>query len=103
MAHSGLHHALASFFLVSNAYPPIPVVARFKAWMCGRLFVGIACSNPTGARMSVCCECSVSASADHPSRGVLPSAVCLNAIEEPHRRGTGQLGLWNHEKNYTGQ
>jgi len=59
MALSGLLHALARFVLVSNAYPPIPVAARFKVWVCGRSFAGIACSNPTGAWMSVSCECSV--------------------------------------------
>jgi hypothetical protein len=29
--------------------------------------------------------------ADHSSRGVLPSVVCLIAIEEPHRGGLGPL------------
>jgi hypothetical protein len=31
----------------------IPVAARSKAWVCGRSFAGIACSNPTGD-MEVC-------------------------------------------------
>ena len=32
-------------------------VARCKEWVCGRLFAGIAVSNPAGAWMSVSCEC----------------------------------------------
>jgi hypothetical protein len=37
---------------------PIPVVARYKACVCGRLFVGVAGSNPIGG-MGVFCECCV--------------------------------------------
>ena len=36
--------------------------------------------------------------ADHSSRGVLPSAVCLSVIEEPYRGSLGLLGLLSHEK-----
>jgi len=32
----------------------------------------------------VCCQVEVLRRADNSSRGVLPSAVCLNVIEEPH-------------------
>jgi hypothetical protein len=40
------------------------------------------------AQMSVCCECSVLAGrvlrrADHSSRGVLPSVMCLSVIVKP--------------------
>ena len=33
----------------------MPVAARSKAWVCGRLLVGIAGSNPAGG-MDVCCD-----------------------------------------------
>ena len=37
---------------------PVPVAARSKAWVCGRLPAEIVGSNPTGG-MDVCCECCV--------------------------------------------
>ena len=37
---------------------PVPVAARFKAWVCGRSLAGIVGSNSAGA-MVVCCECCV--------------------------------------------
>jgi hypothetical protein len=51
--------------------------------------------------VSVQCYVQVSAS----GRSLVqrsPTEYCVSAIEEPRRRGTDQLGLWNHEKNYTG-
>jgi len=36
---------------------PIPVAARFKAWVCGRSLAGIMVRIPPGAWMFVCCEC----------------------------------------------
>jgi hypothetical protein len=36
---------------------PIPVAARSKAWVYGRLLAGIWGSNPAGAWMSVSFEC----------------------------------------------
>jgi len=38
---------------------PIPVAARSKASVCGRSLAEIVDSNPTGAWMSVYCECCV--------------------------------------------
>jgi hypothetical protein len=42
---------------------PIPVVARCKLWVCGRLFAGTAGSNLVGAWVSVvsvvCCQVEV--------------------------------------------
>jgi hypothetical protein len=35
------------------------LAGRFKAWVCGRSLAEIVGSNPTRARMSVCCECCV--------------------------------------------
>jgi len=39
-------------------WTPIPVAARFKAWVCGRSPAEIVGSNPKGG-MDVCCECCV--------------------------------------------
>jgi hypothetical protein len=36
--------------------------------------------------------------ADHSSRGVLLSVVCLSVTEEPYRGGLGRIGLSSHEK-----
>jgi len=44
---------------------PVPVPTRFEAWVCGRLLVGIAGSNPTVSMdviRVVCCHVEVSAS-----------------------------------------
>ena len=35
------------------------MVERSKAWVCGRSSAETVGSNPTGAWMSVCCECCV--------------------------------------------
>ena len=43
---------------------------------------GLECSNPAGGMDVVCCQVDVSATgrADHSSRRVLPSVVCLSVI-----------------------
>ena len=57
--------------------------------VCGRSLSGIAGSDPAGAWTLVCCECWVlsgtglGVAADHSSRGVLPSVVCLSVIVKP--------------------
>ena len=71
---------------------PIPMAVRFKARVCGRSIagiVGIAGSNPAGD-MHVCLLwmlCVVMYRslhrADHSSRGVLPTVVCLSVIVKP--------------------
>ena len=38
---------------------PVPVAALSKAWVCGRSSVEIVGSNPTGAWISVYCDCCV--------------------------------------------
>ena len=54
--------------VISIAYlrnAPIPVAARFKAWVCGRSLAGTAGSNPawgTGVVSVVCCQTEVSVS-----------------------------------------
>jgi hypothetical protein len=84
---------------------PIPVAARAKAWVFGRSLAGIAGSNYARPRIPVSCECclflgrGLSASGDHSSRGVLPSAVCLSVITKPKIcEGPGPLGLSSHKK-----
>ena len=42
----------------------------------------------------------VSATGRSLTEGILPSVVCLNVIEEPHRGGVGLLRLSSHEKQY---
>jgi hypothetical protein len=37
------------FFQALNFRGPIPVAARFKAWVCGHWIAGIEVSNPAGA------------------------------------------------------
>jgi len=67
--------------------PPIPVVARSMALVCGATLAGFADSNPA-ERMDVCvfCECCVSSSgslsdaAKHSPRKVLLGVVCLCVI-----------------------
>jgi hypothetical protein len=58
----------------------IPVAERFKAWVCGRTFAGIAGSVPAWTWMSVSCVLYVVRyeslrRADPSSRGVLPTVV----------------------------
>jgi hypothetical protein len=65
---------------------PIPVALLSKAWVCGRSVAGIAGSNPTGSKTSVSFDCCVLSGrgslrrADHSSREVLPSVVCLSVV-----------------------
>ena len=66
---------------------PVPAAARSKAWDCGRSPTEIVGSNPTWAMdvlsvVSVVC-CQAPRRADHSSRGVLPSVVCLSVIAKP--------------------
>ena len=61
------------------------MAARSETWVCGRLFAGIAGSNPAGD-IDVCFECCVSSSrslCDGPITrpGILPSVMCLSVIE----------------------
>jgi hypothetical protein len=67
---------------------PIPVTACSKAWVCGRSLAGIAGSNPASG-VDVCLLwlfCSLKwmslCQADHSSRGVLPTVVCLECDRE---------------------
>ena len=44
---------------VERLNKPFPVAVRSKAYFCRRSPAHFVGSNPTGARMSVCCECCV--------------------------------------------
>ena len=63
----------------------IALAARSKSWVCGHSLAGIVGSNPAGATV-VCCECCLFSGrvllrrADHSSRGVLLSVLCLSVI-----------------------
>ena len=79
----------------------IPVAARSKAWVCGRSLAGIMGLNPAGG-MDVCLLwvlCVVRQRslrrADHSSREVLPSVVCLNVIMNPdNKEALAYWGCW---------
>jgi hypothetical protein len=64
----------------------IPVATQSKAWVCGRSLAGIAGPNPAGGMdaclLYVLCVVSrgLSVGADHSSREVLPTVVCLSVI-----------------------
>ena len=63
--------------------------AGSKAWFCGRSLDGIVGSNPAGGMdvrlLLVLCVVRYRClhRADHSSRGVLPSAVCLSVTVKP--------------------
>ena len=65
---------------------PIPVATRSKALVCGHSLAGIVDSNPAGGvdicLLLVLCDVRERSllRADHSSRGVLPTAVCLSVI-----------------------
>ena len=85
--HAVFHYAILCSIL---SLQPFPVTARSVSWVCGHSLAGIAVSNPAGS-MDVCLLwllCVVRErplnGADHSSRGVLPSVVCLS--ESVNRR-----------------
>jgi hypothetical protein len=60
-AHYSAVHLLrhSTYISVEHTYfPPVPVVVRSKAKVCGRWPAEIVGSNPIGG-MDVCCECRV--------------------------------------------
>jgi hypothetical protein len=64
------------------------VAAQSKTLVCGHSLAGIVGSNPAGAwiyLLPVSCVIRYRSlrRADHSSRGVLPSVVCLNVIMKP--------------------
>ena len=72
---------------------------RFAAARLLRMWV----RNPPGTRLSVSCECCVAGQwslprANHLSRGVLASVLCLSVIAEPQKWSPDPLGLSSHVK-----
>ena len=73
-------------FLTKIFVSPIPVAARSKAWVCGRSLARIVGSSPSGCvavcllLSVVCCQVEYLRRADHSSRGVLLSVLCLSVI-----------------------
>jgi hypothetical protein len=74
-------------YLWTLSVMPIPMAARSTAWVCGRSLAGIVGSNPAGG-MDVCLLwmlCVVRyrslRRANHSSREVLPSVVCLSQCD----------------------
>ena len=71
-----------------SSMSPIPVAPPSKAWICDNSLVGIAGPYPAGGTDACLLW------ADHSSRGVLYSVVCLRTISKPRQRGApGPLGL----------
>ena len=77
----------SNLILVLDPSLPMPVAARSKACVCGRLRAGIVGLNPAGGMYLLCLVCVVRyrflRPADHSSRGVLPSVMCLSVIVKP--------------------
>jgi hypothetical protein len=85
---------------------PVPVAARPNAWVCGRSLAGIVGSNPVGGTdvcllwvLCVVRQRSVGR-ADHSSRGVLPTVVCLECDREASILA-GRGPLWVVKKKLT--
>ena len=64
----------------------IPLAVRSTVWVCCSSLAGIAVSNPVDVCL-LCVPCVVRERflrrAEHLSRGVLPSVVCLSVISKP--------------------
>ena len=79
---------------------PNPVTARSQAWVLLLLacwHCGFKSRQGHGCLSRVVTYRSLRR-ADHSSKGVLPTVVCLSVIVDTHRGGPGQLGLSSHEK-----
>jgi hypothetical protein len=65
------------------------VAARFKAWIYGRLLAGNSARGMYVCLLWVLCVVRYRSlrRADHSSRGVLPSMVCLSVIVKPRQWG----------------
>ena len=84
---------------------PIPVAGLSKALICVRSLAWIEVWIPKRAWISVSCECCVLSGrglcegADHLSRWVLPSVVCLCVSWTPQQWGDwARVCLWHHKK-----
>jgi len=74
-----------------NREEPSPAAARSKAWVCGHSLAGIGGSIPAGSmdacllRVLFVIRYRSLRRADHSSRRLLPSVVCLNVILKPRK------------------
>jgi hypothetical protein len=66
-------------------HAPIPVIARSKAWVCGRSLAGNVGSNSAG-NIGVSCECCVLS-----GRGLCDGPI--NCLEESYRVGLSECDL----------
>jgi len=78
--------------------PPIPVAARYKAWVCGRSLAGIADSNSTSGHgclsvvSFVCCQIEVSAT----SRSLIQRSPNLCGVSEYNSEVSKMRRPWNN-------
>jgi len=84
-----IHCTYYIYCIYSFICNPIPVAARSKSWLCGHWITGIASSKPDGG-VNAFCECCVLSGfrlrrADHSSREVLSSVLCLSVISKPQQ------------------
>jgi len=93
-AHTHTHtYKQSPFYKGKTVRSPIPVAARFKARVYGRSLAGNAISNPAVGivacllRMLCVVRQRSLQRADHSSRGVLSSMVCLSVILKPQQWG----------------
>jgi hypothetical protein len=84
---------------------PVAVAAQSKAWVCGRSLAGIEGSNTAGCfdacllwRLCVIKYKSLRR-ADHSSRVVLPSVVCLWSWNLGNEEPVAYYGLKRHKRN----
>jgi hypothetical protein len=106
--YCGRWYCVQTFIIsIATCYLKTPVMARCKAWVCGRSLAGITDSNPARG-MNVCVFRVLW---DHSSRAVLPSEMCVIVIAEPHEweaywncrawgRGGGVAFFCQQQKGY---
>jgi hypothetical protein len=76
-----LSHILGRLYLQQ----PVPVAARARKWVCGRLLAGIAVSNPAGG-LEACflwvmyCQVEISATGRFLVQGSSTECVCVCGI-----------------------
>jgi hypothetical protein len=100
-----VNRTLCSFPRVKLVETPMPLTARSKACVCGRLLAGIVGLNPAGGMhvglLWMLCVVWLRSlcRADQSSRGVLPNVVGLNVILNPQPWwNIGALVAVEHEK-----
>ena len=96
-----LGHIIRYYRLVERSQSP-RVLRRESPAAC---LLGLQVRIPPGSLVSVSCKCcvlsgrSLCEGADHSSRGVLTSVVCLSVISKPKRRELCPLGVSSHKEH----